>query len=210
MSFITCNTGVGPTPLQPCRFKAGFILSFKENSCGKINVRCRPCVLVFQSSRLLICIKTASFNNYFFRYFVIPTNPAECVLRNDNHRQSNSRIESLRGTKAPSAPASKGGFACFPAAAPVLPAARGLSPASSPPRKHTSHPRRVPAALSLLLHLPQLPLGLPGVTGRQSFSALRPRLSVARRRGSAGALGAAAWHAGPAVARRSAAPPVCC
>ena len=78
------------------------------------------------------------------------------------------------------------------------------------PPNYTSHPTGVPAALSLLLHVPPLPLGLPVVPGWRSLGALRPRLSVARRRGSAGALGAAARLAGPAVARRSAAPPVCC
>ncbi|XP_057405785.1 uncharacterized protein LOC130708585 [Balaenoptera acutorostrata] len=78
------------------------------------------------------------------------------------------------------------------------------------PPNYTSHPTGVPAALSLLLHVPSLPLGLPVVPGWRSLGALRPRLSVARRRGSAGALGAAARLAGPAVARRSAAPPVCC
>lgn len=215
---------------------------------------------------------------------MIPTNPAKYVLRNDNHRQSNSRIESLRGRKAPSAPASKGGFACFPAAAPVLPAARRLSPASSPPRAPpgltaggrpralgNTHPTRRespqrsasfctsprflwasresqdggrsalcgPACRLLEGGEAQARWGQPrGMPGRRSLGALLPRLSVARRRGGAGAargmpvrrllcaplpllpvarrrggagaLEEAAGHAGPTVAWRSAVQPAGC
>lgn len=142
--------------------KVGFCVNLKIVVIKYYKREMQTSALISQSPSLPFCVKVEIFNNYFFRHFVIPTNPARSQTATTG-RGTRAVRASAEGERPPPPARTEAGFrSASKGGLPVSLQQLPFCPAASPPREP---PGRAPAALCPAPH--PFPLGPTGIPAQQ-------------------------------------------